>query len=258
MAGEFVSSRGLALSQGGSGERLVVLLHGLGAHRAVWQRMIVIAEKHWPGRWMAPDLRGHGGSVKSGPYGYGVHAADIADLIATEPGDNVTLVGHSFGGVIAALTGSGWFGPRVRDVAAFGVKIVWTPEEAAKAQEMALKPARAFATREEAIDRALKLAGLHGLVDVNSDTAAAGITGSDGRWQVAMDARVYGAVGPSIEQILRLSAAPLRLAAGASDPMVSLDQMRAIDPKARVFDGAGHYAHWDAPAQVWDFITATR
>jgi len=251
---EFVSERGLSVSQGGSGERLVVLLHGLGAHRAVWERMLAMADKHWPGRWMAPDLRGHGRSVKSGPYGYGIHAADIADLIANEPGGNVTLVGHSFGGVIAALTGSGLFGPRVRDVTAFGVKIVWTPEETAKAREMALRPARAFATREEAIDRALKLAGLFGLADANSEMAAAGITGAGEQWQVAMDPRVYGAVGPSVEQLLRLCP-DLRLAAGANDPMVSLAQMQRVDPAARVFAGAAHNAHWEAPTQVWDFIT---
>lgn len=253
MASEFISPRGLSVAQGGSGEPLLVLLHGLGAHRGVWERMLAIASEHWQGRWLAPDLRGHGRSVKSGPYGYGVHAADIADLIKDEPGENVTLVGHSFGGVIAALTGSGWFGPRPREVAGFGVKIVWTAEEATKAQEMAARPVRAFATREEAIDRALKLAGLYGLVDPNSDTAAAGVTEAGGQWQAAMDPRVYGAVGPSIEQILRLCAG-LRLAAGERDPMVTLDHMRGIDANARVFAAAGHNAHWEEPAAVWDFI----
>jgi pimeloyl-ACP methyl ester carboxylesterase len=253
MASEFISERGLSVMHGGSGEPLVVLLHGLGASRAVWARMIGIAEEHWPGRWMAPDLRGHGRSAYKSPFGYGVHAADVADLIAEEPGDNVTLVGHSFGGVIAALTGSGWFGPRPRDVAAFGVKIVWTTEETAKAQELATRPARTFATREDAIDRFLKLSGLFGLVDPASETAASGVSGGDNEWRVAMDPRVYGAVGPSVSDLLRLSST-LRLAAGAKDPMVSLGQMRAIDPAARAITGAGHNAHWEAPAQVWDFI----
>ena len=99
MADEFMSSRGLSVSRGGSGEPLVVLLHGLGANRAVWQRMIAMAGKHWPGRWMAPDLRGHGRSLCEGPYGYAMHAADIAELIRDEPGGNVTLAGHSFGGL---------------------------------------------------------------------------------------------------------------------------------------------------------------
>ena len=254
MADEFISRRGLSVSRGGSGGPLVVLLHGLGANRAVWHRMIEIASQHWPGRWMAPDLRGHGRSLYEGPYGYAMHASDIAELIRDEPGGNVTLAGHSFGGVVAAMTGTGWFGPRVKDVAAFGVKIVWTADEEAKARELAQRPARVFATRAEAIDRFLKSSGLFGLVDPESDTAASGIAGSDGQWQVAMEPRCFGAVGPSIAKLLRLSASPLRLAAGENDPMVTLDQICAIDPAARTFAGAAHNAHWETPEQVWDFI----
>ena len=254
MSDEFTSTRGLSVSRGGIGGPLAVLLHGIGANRAVWQRMIAMADKHWPGRWMAPDLRGHGRSLHEGPYGYAMHAADIAELIGDEPVDNVTLAGHSFGGVVAAVTGTGWFGPRVKDVAAFGVKIVWTADEEAKAHELAHRPARVFATRAEAIDRFLKSSGLFGLVDPASDAAASGITGGDGHWQVAMDPRCFGAVGPSLDKLLRLSAPPLRLAAGESDPMVTLDQMRSIDAAARTFTGAAHNAHWEKPEQVWDFI----
>jgi pimeloyl-ACP methyl ester carboxylesterase len=258
MADEFMSSRGLSVSQGGSGEALVVLLHGLGANRAVWQRMIAIADRHWPGRWMAPDLRGHGGSLCEGPYGYAMHAADIAELIRDEPGGNVTLAGHSFGGVVAAVTGTGWFGPQVKDIAAFGVKIVWTADEEAKAHELARRPARVFATRAEAIDRFLKSSGLFGLVDPASDTAVTGITGTEGQWRVAMDPRCFGAVGPSLDRLLRLTASPLRLAAGEKDPMVTLDQMRTIDPAARTFAGAAHNAHWETPELVWDFIAGKK
>ena len=126
MTRDFVSDHELSVTQGGSGGPLLVLLHGLGANRTVWQPMTALAEKHWPGRWLAPDLRGHGRSSHKGPYGYATHAADIADLIANEPDGSVTLLGHSFGGVVAALVGSGWFGPKVAKVAAFGVKIVWS------------------------------------------------------------------------------------------------------------------------------------
>lgn len=258
MAATFVSGRGLSVMQGGSGERLAVLLHGLGANASVWSRMLAIADTHWPGRWIAPDLRGHGRSVMAGPYGYAMHAADIADLIAGETATNVTLVGHSMGGVVAALVGTGWFGPQVHDVAAFGVKLVWTADEETKARELSLRPARAFATRAEAADRFLKVSGLIGLVDPSSDTAASGITGAEEQWQVAMDPRAFGSVGPSIPALLKLSAAPLRLAAGAKDPMVALAHMQSIDPAARTFDGAGHNAHWETPAQVWDFINNKR
>jgi pimeloyl-ACP methyl ester carboxylesterase len=258
MTQEFISERGLAVMQGGDDGPLLVLLHGLGANRAVWTPMTAIAGLHWPGRWLAPDLRGHGRSLQRGPYGYAMHAADIADLIAHEPDSSVTLLGHSFGGVVAALLGSGWFGPKVATVAVFGVKIVWSADEEAKAHELAQRPARTFATRTDAIDRFLKTSGLFGLVDPASDTAASGVTGNDDQWQVAVDPRVYGAVGPSIEQILRLSSAPLRLAAGEADPMVTLEQMRRIDPAALTFAGAAHNAHWQAPAQVWDFVTGPK
>ncbi len=251
---EIISRRGLSAARGGRGDKLAVLIHGLGANRAVWSRMLDIADKHWQGRWIAPDLRGHGRSPMMGPYGYAAHAADIADLIADEAYGNVTLVGHSMGGVVAALTATGWYGPQVAEVAAFGVKLVWTPEEEAKARELASRPARAFATRAEAIDRFLKVSGLIGLVDPESDTAASGISGSDGQWTVAMDPRAFGSVGPSIQALLKLSSAPLRLAAGAKDPMVTLAPMQAFDPTARVIEGAGHNVHWEAPAQVWDFV----
>ena len=148
----------------------------------------------------------------------------------------MTLVGHSFGGVVAALIATGWFGFRVRDVAAFGVKIDWTGDEIGKARDMAQRPARAFATRAEATDRYLKISGLIGLVDPSSPEASVGVLGSEGEFRVAMDPRAYGAVGPSIETLLRLSAAPLRLAAGSKDAMVTLDQMRRIDPAAQVFE----------------------
>jgi len=249
-----VTDRGIWVARGGSGERLLVLLHGMGANASVWERLLPLIERSWPGRWLAPDLRGHGRSVRAGPYGFGIHAADVAGLIDAEAPGPVTLVGHSFGGAVAALVASGWFGPRVRDVAAFGVKIDWTPDETAKARELAGRPAPVFITRDEATTRYLRVSGLTGLAQASSATAAAGVIGTDGRFQVAMDPRAYGAVGPSVEGLLRLAEAPLRLAAGERDPMVTLERMRRIDPTARVFDGAGHNAHWEAPEQVWDFI----
>ena len=84
-------------------------------------------------------------------------------------------------------------------------------------------------------------------------SAASGVIADGTGWRVSMDARVYGAVGPSVPDLLRL-APQLRLAAGANDPMVTRDAMCAIDPAARTIAGAGHNMHWEAPAAVWDFV----
>ena len=249
-----LTERGIWAARGGHGDRLLVLLHGMGANASVWEPLLSVVERSWSGRWLAPDLRGHGRSVREGPYGIGAHAADVAALIEAEAAGSVTLAGHSFGGAVAGLLASGWFGPRVSAVAAFGVKIEWTEGEIEKAREMSRRPAPAFATREEATERYLRVSGLAGLADPSSATAVAGVLAADGRFQVAMDPRAYGAVGPSIAGLLRLATAPLRLAAGERDPMVTLEQMRRVDPAAQVFAGVGHNAHWEAPDQVWPFI----
>jgi pimeloyl-ACP methyl ester carboxylesterase len=44
---------------------------------------------------------------------------------------------------------------------------------------------------------------------------------------------------------------PLRLAAGSSDPMVSMEQMLHFDPDAITIPGLGHNMHVEAPEQLW-------
>jgi pimeloyl-ACP methyl ester carboxylesterase len=248
------SDRGLWVRRGGSGDRVLVLLHGMGANGAVWSRLLPILDTRWPGRVLIPDLRGHGRSVQQGPYGMETHAADIAALVAGETAGSVTLVGHSFGGAIAALVAGNGFGVSAQHVIAIGVKIRWNEDEVARAQEMARRPARSFATREEAIERYLKISGLAGFADPQSEAASAGVVGKPGAWRLAMDPRVFEAVGPSVPAILQSCAAPLHLAAGEKDPMVRLEDMRTIDPAAVVFAGRGHNVHWEAPDAVWKFV----
>src|SRR5436309_1858418 len=132
-----MSDRGLRVQRGGSGDRMLVLLHGMGANGAVWSRLLAILELRWSGRVLIPDLRGHGRSVQQGPYAMEAHASDIAALTACEQAGSVILLGHSFGGAVAALAASGRFGVRARHVIAIGVKTRWSDEEIARAQEMA-------------------------------------------------------------------------------------------------------------------------
>ena len=241
-----ISRAGIACETDGDGDDLLLLLHGLGATGAVWQRLVPLI----PGRWAAPDLRGHGRSPAEPPYGYAVHAADMAALVTELGAGRVTVLGHSFGGVVGALLGSGEFGVAVERVVAVGTKLEWTAEEEAAARALADRPPTIFATREEAAARHLAVAGLRGLALPDDEVALAGVREVDGGWAVALDNRAFSVVGPSVPGILRRSVAPLHLAAGEGDPMVSLPAMQRIDPSARLLAGAGHNAHWEQPAAV--------
>ena len=244
----------LWIERGGTGKPTLLLLHGLGANATVWERMLPLVEKGWSGRWMAPDLRGHGRSAPAPPYGFAMHAADIAAVL--EQDEEVVIVGHSMGGAVAMTLASGWFGVRVRAVIAFGVKLVWTAEEIGKAQELSRAPTRWFATREEAVERYLRVAGLKGLLDPASAAVAAGVVAEGGQYRLAADPGINSVVGPPIEKVVAAMDAPLRLAAGERDPMVTLEQMRRYDPEAVIIEGAGHNPHLEAPDHLWRVIEA--
>jgi len=243
----------LFAERGGDGGRLLVLLHGLGATAAVWHPLVKIIEREWNGRWIAPDFRGHGRSVKEGPYTFDQHAKDVGALAANENASEVFVLGHSFGGVIAGLLGSGSFGMKPNASLAFGVKIRWSEEEKSKALDLAKRPAKIFAARDEAIERYLKMAGIFGLADPLSQDVEAGIAESGEGWKVAQEPGTFSAVDQSVPDALRRANPAIRLAAGSKDPMVTLDDMREIDASAFLFEGAGHNVHVEMPEAIWQF-----
>ncbi len=245
---------GIAYASGGEQGPLLLLLHGLGATGAVWTPLLSRFQATWTGRWAAPDLRGHGLSLAEAPYGFGVHAADLAGLAAELDAPSVTVLGHSFGGVVGAVLGSGWYGVPVDRVIGVGVKIDWTDEEVGRARALARRPPQVFGSAAEAAQRHLTLAGLGQLVDPAEPVARAGVRVVEGGWAPALDPRAFGAVGPSVETVLSRCAAPLRLAAGSADPMVGLDAMRRVDPDAVLIGGAGHNAHYEVPEKVWALL----
>jgi pimeloyl-ACP methyl ester carboxylesterase len=231
---------------GQGGERRLVLIHGLGANADVWQAM----EKNLDRRWIAPDLRGHGRSPHQAPYGYAMYATDIAELL--QQGEEVDIVGHSMGGVVGMALATGWHGVKVRKVVAFGVKIRWAPDEAPKLHALARQPAKLFDTREQALERYLKVSGLFGLVDPsNADT---GVREQGGKWRLAADPMINAAAGPELAPLVRAMQCPLSLAAGSKDPMVNAADMAPFDAQAHIIEGAGHNAQVERPADVWEWI----
>jgi len=248
MQGQIIND--LYVASGGSGARLVVLLHGLGATGAVWHGVTrQIEQRGW--RWIAPDLRGHGRSASAGPFGLGNHAADIADLLAQEDPAQVTLFGHSFGGVVAGVLAGGLFGPVPSRLLTLAVKTDWGTEEIASLQALALRPARLFPTQPEAQERYMKLSGLAGLVAPDAPEAGGGTRPVPGGHALAMDPRVFLATGTAdVPTILAAARCPLHMAAGTADAMASPDTMRRLDPAARFLPDLPHNAHVADPAQI--------
>jgi N-formylmaleamate deformylase len=85
----------------------VLLLHGLTSSAWAWTRVgEALAQSH---RVYAPDLRGHGKSLKSGmgTYGHPQVAEDVADFMEAVELERPILIGASWGGTIAVVLASG-------------------------------------------------------------------------------------------------------------------------------------------------------
>jgi len=240
---------------GGEGPRLLVLLHGLGATREVWQPMLATADIHWNGSWIAPDLRGHGRSAHAQSYALGQHAADVSELVlGSGVWNEIVVVGHSMGGAIALALASGWFGIAPARVFGLGIKVDWIPEDVSQLAKMATAPVRIFESRDAAIDRYLKVSGLGGLVAPDSAAATAGVVVNKNGWRLAADPATASVGALRMHALTASAQARIHLARGSTDAMVTREQLVAFDPSAVDLAGLGHNAMVEGPEAVWRWI----
>ena len=130
-----VMEAGLRVHQDGSGEPVLLLLHGLGATGDVWDAWRPLLNQRWPGRWLAPDLPGHGGSPPLSSYTFETLAAAVASVVGA--GARTVVLGHSLGGVVGLALASGGFAVTVQAVIGLGIKVAWTEEELDRARAAA-------------------------------------------------------------------------------------------------------------------------
>lgn len=91
-----INGHDIAFRREGRGP-LLVLIHGMVGSSATWRHVIPALARRFT--VVAPDLLGHGASVKPRTdYSLGAYASSIRDLMAALGHDRGTLVGHSFGG----------------------------------------------------------------------------------------------------------------------------------------------------------------
>jgi len=249
-------TEGLRVQRGGSGDPLVVLLHGLGATGDVWNGWRPLLAQRWPGRWVAPDLPGHGGSPPLDAYTFDGFAAAVASV--TEPGDRVVVLGHSLGGAVGLALASGRFGVPVHAVIGLGIKVAWTAEELDRAREVAHRPTAWYPTRDEAAARYLRVSGLAGLLPAADPAVDAGLCEQDGRWRLAMDQGSFAVGAPDMPQLLAQAQAPVTLARGEHDPMNTGEQLAGLGTRTVTLPGLGHNAHAENPALAITLLDAYR
>lgn len=251
----------LFAEEGGRGSDLLVLLHGLGATGAVWQPFLASAPRHWPGRWLAIDLPGHGASAPQAAYAIAELAASIARTVLphVEASGRLVVLGHSLGGAIGLSLASGECGVQPAQLFGVGIKVEWSEEDLRRLAAIAAQPRRRFATELEARERYLKVSGLAGLVDASSPLLARGVTryAGDGEgWCLAMDPGANAVGRPPFGQFTAAARCPVHLARGREDALVTLDQLRSLDPTAVDLAARGHNVMIEAPAVLWEWLAA--
>lgn len=242
----------LWVEEGGSGEPVLMLMHGLSGTGALWDGTRQYLDKEWPGRWIIPDMRGHGRSGHSAFYGIAQHAADMAELVWGA--ERLFVAGHSMGGLVGMVMAGGWFGVQPEACVTVGVKANWSAEEYAGAAKIAAAPIRWFDTREEARARFVLVTGLKGVVDPASDMATTGVVEENGKFRLTADNKTAMVAPASMPAIHAAARAPTVLACGEHDRMVGIDDLRALDPEAIEFPGLGHNAHVENPEPFWRLI----
>jgi pimeloyl-ACP methyl ester carboxylesterase len=93
-------------------------------------------------------------------------------------------------------------------------------------------------------------------VDIAPDVhaLARGAVAVEGGWRLAQDPSTFAVAGAPFVSLAASGVARVRLARGAHDPMVSLEELRQFDPASRDLDGIGHNAHVEAPEALLPLI----
>lgn len=234
--------------RGGNGSRTVLLLHGLGATGAVWQGVCAAIERRAAGRWIVADLPGHGASSWQDSYSVGEMAAALAPLVRAEA--RLYVVGHSLGTYVGLALASGWFGVRVSGVLGVDPKVSWSETDVRAAHELATRPVRWFAQREDALARYRRTSGLDEGIAPGEQLLARGIGQRAEGWRVTQDPHTFFVAGASFATLMASAACPVMLARGERDPMVTTDELRSYREDAAVIEDAGHNAQAERPGAV--------
>jgi pimeloyl-ACP methyl ester carboxylesterase len=235
-------------AQGGSGEDLTVLLHGMGASSCVWAPLV----ERICGRWLAVDLPGHGRSAPIACYDPLPIAIAVGRALAERipQGQPLAILGHSLGGAVGLELASGNHGIAPDHCHVLGIKVDWPGADIERMATIASRRPRIFGSAAEAQAAALKMAGVSAEFAGHIDGAGLVREVAGGKWQVALDMQVFAQQDPHVARLVAAARCPVSLARGAGDEMVSLAQLQAINTRAVEIASAGHNAMIEQPEAV--------
>lgn len=248
----------LRVRAGGNGDPTLVLLHGLGATGDVWDAWRPLLARGWPGRWLAPDLPGHGGSPPLAACTFDGLAEAVEEILPGGGENPVVVLGHSLGGVVGLVLAGDGFTVPVHAVIGLGIKVAWTDEELDRAQAMARRPVTWFGSMDEAAARYLRVSGLAGLLEADDPAVHAGLREQDGQWRLAMDPAAFAVGAPDMARLIARSRASVILARGEHDPMNTDQQLAALGVPTVTLPALGHNAHVEDPELSFTLLDAQR
>jgi pimeloyl-ACP methyl ester carboxylesterase len=233
---------------GGSGTRAVLLLHGLGATSGVWGGIQRVLDQRRIGRWIAPDLGGHGRSDPQPLYSVGSLAAELAGLVQDE--SELLVIGHSLGAYLGLALASHWFGVEIAGVVGLGPKISWSEADIQATRELAARPVRWYATHDEAWNRYRRVSGLDRAIAPEEVWLRHGVSQGEQGWRLSQDPRTFAVAGAPFANLAVSAQARLVLARGEHDAMVSGAELRLHSQDTCEIAAAGHNAHVEKPEEV--------
>ncbi|MGI9613213.1 MAG: alpha/beta fold hydrolase [Acidimicrobiales bacterium] len=240
---------------------ILLLIHGLGATPGVWDGLVESVD--WSGPVLTPPLPGHGSGAWNGDYSVSALARAVASSVSERR--PVLAVGHSLGGAVGVELASGRYQLPVVGVLGLGIKTTWTDDDVAGMAKVAGRGVRWFPTREEAVARFLRSAGLDQIVDPDhpavTDAVVEAPEGAEGAdhdeapgWRVAQDPATFAQEPVDMRALLDAAQCPVWLGAGEHDAMATEAELSAFTDTPLIATDRGHNVQVEDPIWVASLI----
>lgn len=239
----------------------LLLLHGGTAHAHWWTYFVAALGAGF--RVLALDLLGHGDSEWSADPVYSIeeHAADVGAFIATMGFASLTLVGHSFGGLVS-IEYAAASPERLARLVLVDTRTRLTPSGVRFMRALRAAPRRRYATQAEAVENFRLLPDGNAAAEgvLKHVAAHAFRQDADGHWVLKFDRRALGrpTARDLVSRLARIPC-PILFVRGAFSDVVSAEDVRNVTaavPRMRVVEiaDAHHHVMLDRPEALADAV----